>query len=241
MPIYATKNTILLQLPGEDRSRLLQDAEVVTLNQRATVYQAGQYADSILFIESGMVSELIPMRDGRTADTCPMGRDGLAGMPSLLGQPSFHHCIVQIPGNAWRVSVRHVQEISEGCTILHAMIDGVAHARFCQATQFAACNLLHPMDARLARWLITAAFHARTEVLNITQQFVSEMLGANRSTTSTALNALQRKGIIQSERGAIRLVDPVRLRNVACECFEVVEATFGRLRSSAVVPQVRTG
>jgi CRP-like cAMP-binding protein len=186
-----------------------------------------------------MTSELVPMRDGRVVDTCPMGRDGLAGMPALLGQASFHHCVVQISATAWRVPAEHVRKLIAQSPRFKGLVDMLAHARFCQAAQFAACNLLHPIEGRLARWLLTTHFHSHSDVLNISQQFISEMLGANRSTTSTALNALQRDGLIRSERGATRLLDVARLREAACECYEVVEAAFAPLRGSIDVSPLR--
>lgn len=178
-----------------------------------------------------MASELIRISDGRTVDAAPIGRDGLVGIPALFADQPIHHCVMQIPGQAWRASVQSVRTALQESASFRRLLDTVVEARFAQATQCAACNLLHSIEQRLARWLLTARFHARSDTLNITQQFVSEMLGANRSTVNLTLGIFERAGLIEFRRGVVHIVDAGKLGDVACECYAVIEKVFQTWRT----------
>ncbi len=227
-----TSNSILAGLPEPDRKALLANAAREDVEQRYTFYDPEKPARAVWFVESGMASELIRSIDGRSVDTAPIGRDGLVGFPALFGLPVIHHCMMQVAGQVSRVPVAAVRNTLERSPEFRRLIYSLMEARHSQATQFAACNLLHPIEARLARWLLAARFHARTDTLNVTQQFVSEMLGANRSTVTLALGAMERAGLIEYQRAVVHIVDAAKLKNASCECYEVVEKVFAPLRQA---------
>lgn len=221
-------------LPDADRSQLLQAARHVLLPQRYSFYGAGDLPDAIYFIESGMASELIRMSDGRTLDVSPVGRRGFVGVPALLAaDSSFHHCVMQVPGDALRIPLRAVKSLWEGSPDFRRAAGQFFHARFAQATQSAACNLLHKMEQRLARWLLITCNHTGSAQFQISQEYLSEMLGANRSTVTTTLGWMERSGIIGLDRMTIRIKDTKALSAVSCECYRIIATAFDQIGASA--------
>ena len=229
------ENEFLSRLPETDLLQLMQVARRVQLPQRFTFYEPAGRPNAIYFIERGMASELVRMSDGKAIDGSPVGREGFVGVPAILDvDRSFHHCVMQVPGSALRIPIESVRALFDNSAIFRSLTLQFVHARFAQATQCAACNLLHTMNQRLARWLLCTRRHAGSDVLQITQEFISEMVGANRSTITTALGTFQRAGFIRFERGLVKIVDARKLMIASCECYEVIVAAFDRIR--AVTP-----
>lgn len=233
MKVNKTANSILAALPEVDRNRLLDSSDAVEIGQRFTFYDPARSPQYVCFLESGMASELIRVSDGRSVDAAPIGRDGLVGIPALFGQISIHHCVMQVPGQVWRIPVPTARTVLQQSASFRKLLNALVHARFCQATQSAACNLLHSIEKRLARWLLTARFHVRSDTLNITQEFVSEMLGANRSTVNECVGTLERAGLIAYQRGMVHIVDAARLGSFGCECYRLIEKVFRSVREAA--------
>ena len=231
-----TDNEFLRALPDEDRSEVLQAARRVRLPQRFTFYHAGELPGAIYFLEKGMASELIRMASGRTMDASPVGRRGFVGVPAILGaDSSFHHCVMQVGGEGLRVPVSVVKALYETSSAFRRVMGRFMHARFAQATQCAACNLMHRMEQRLARWLLITCTHTGSHHFRISQEYLSEMVGANRSTVTTTLRALERSGSIELDRTAITLKDTEALYRVACECYRVTVAAFEKIRTPVIV------
>lgn len=224
------RNEFLRSLPDIDRATLLDAAKPMVLPQRFSFYHAGDHPDAIYFLETGMASELVRMADGKTMDASPVGRRGFVGVPALLGaESSFHHCVMQVPGEALRVAVPVVKKLFDESSTFRSITARFLHARFAQATQCAACNLLHRMDQRLARWLLITRSHTGSDEFQISQEYLSEMVGANRSTVTMTLRALERPGIIGLDRMAIRIRDLAALCAVACECYQVTTEAFDQI------------
>lgn len=227
-----TDNEFLRALPDEDRSEILQAARRVRLPQRFTFYHAGEIPGAIYFLEKGMASELIRMSNGRTMDASPVGRRGFVGVPAILGaDSSFHHCVMQVGGEGLRVPVSVVKALYEASSAFRKVMGRFMHARFAQATQCAACNLMHRMEQRLARWLLITCTHTGSHHFRISQEYLSEMVGANRSTVTITLRRLERSGSIELDRTAITLRDTEALYKVACECYRVTVAAFEKIRN----------
>ena len=228
------QNEFLRFLPEADRSEILHSARLVSLPQRFTFYHPGDVPDAVYFLESGMASELIRLSDGRTMDASPVGLRGFVGVPALLGaEAAIHHCVMQVPGEGLRVSASLVKNLFETSPIFRSVSGRYLHARFAQATQCAACNLLHRMEQRLARWLLITRSHTSSDEFQISQEYRSEMVGANRSTVSITLGSLERSRLLALDRMIIRLRDVPALSKVACECYQVTVEAFDQIGALA--------
>src|SRR6185312_2028184 len=224
------RNEFLAGLPETDRTALLHAAKQVELPAHFSFYEPGKLPSAIYFLEEGMASELVRMSDGRTLDGSPTGRYGFVGLPALLGATdSFHHCVMQVSGEGLRVPIAVMQEHYAESESFGMLAGRFMHARFLQAIQCAACSLLHNMKQRMARWLLTTRLHTGSEEFQISQEYLSEMIGANRSTVTQCLGTLEREGLVALDRGTIKIADYNALRHDACECYGVIEAAFAQI------------
>ena len=224
------RNEFLRTLGERDRAQLLHAGHSVQLPARFSLYQPGEPPHAIYFLNAGMASELVRMRDGRTMDGSPVGRRGFIGVPAVLdASSSFHHCLMQVPGEGLRVPVSVVRELFDHSAEFRNITGRFVEARFVQSTQNAACNLLHKMEQRLARWLLSTRNHTGSDEFQISQEFLSEMIGANRTTITQTLGTLERAGLIHLDRGVIKLTSYDGLREIGCECYEVIEAAFAQV------------
>lgn len=230
MTVVSTHNVFLAALPERDRSMLLDAARRVELPARYSFYGPGEISHAVYFLNSGMGSELVRLSDGRTIDGSPTGRYGFIGVPAVVGATAiFHHSVMQVPGEGLRVPVAVVQELYTSSEEFRSAAGHFIHARFAQALQCAACNLLHKMKQRMARWLLTTRLHTGSEEFQISQEYLSEMIGANRSTVTQCLGTLEREGLITLDRGTISIAQYEALREVACECYGVIEQAFAQV------------
>lgn len=224
------RNEFLRALAESHRARLLEAGRSVRLPPRFSFYEPGQLPQAVYFLNSGMASELVRMADGRTMDGSPVGRRGFVGVPAVLdADNSFHHCVMQVPGEGLRVPAAVVKEMFDNSADFRSIAARFLDARFVQATQSAACNLLHKMEQRLARWLLSTRSHTGGEEFQISQEYLSEMIGANRTTVTQTLGTLERSGLIRLERGSIRITGYDGLCNIACECYGVIDAAFAQI------------
>lgn len=236
MTSMTVRNEFLHVLADSDRARLVVAGRSVELPSRFSFYEPGQLPRAIWFLNTGMASELVRLADGHTMDGSPVGLRGFVGVPAILhADSSFHHCVMQVPGDALRVPVAVVKDMFDNSAGFRGVVGRFLEARYVQATQNAACNLLHNMEQRLARWLLITRSHTGNDEFHISQEYLSEMIGANRSTVTQTLGALERSGLIQLDRGAVRLVSYLELCKVACECYRVIDAAFAQITAQSPV------
>ena len=230
VPTRSTKNRILTALPEWERDSLFRSAKLVECAERHTFYTPASPPEHGYFLEAGMASELIRMRTGKAADAAPIGVEGFVGMQLLLNpEATFHECVVQLPGRAWRIPADHAWKAFQELPRFRTLMLRYAHARFVQATQCSACNLLHSLHQRLGRWMMLAYQHANTKTLKITQVYLSEMLGANRTTVTLALGEFQRAGMISYSRGLVQITNLEALNDASCECNAVIGAAMDQI------------
>jgi CRP-like cAMP-binding protein len=167
---------------------------------------------------------------GEQVEVGLIGREGFAGLPGLLDQPQMSHSvIIQGSGEGLRIRTSLLrQEFAKG-GMLQKLVHTFAYLQFVQITQSVLCNRMHEVEARLARWLLASADRSETELLHLTQEFLSQMLGVQRSTVTVAAGDLQRKGLIGYSRGRIHILDRPGLTARTCECYGIVNASYDRL------------
>jgi CRP-like cAMP-binding protein len=217
------QNRLLAALTFADHSLLAPHLKDLTFELGYLLLEAGEPVEHIYFPQQGMVSLLTVMSDGQGIETATVGNEGVVGaMSGFSARRGFTRAIVQAPLMASRISRaefhKAVQQ-SEGVRNLMASYNEVLLA---QVQQTAACNALHSSESRLARWLLQTRDRIDSDVLPLTQEFLSQMLGVQRTTVTLVAGQLERMGAIQNRRGRIVIVDRKELENVACECYAIV-------------------
>jgi CRP-like cAMP-binding protein len=184
----------------------------------------------VYFLNSGLISTDALTEKGESVEVGVIGREGFSGLPALLDQPQMSHSVlIQGIGDGLRIRSSIVRDEFLKGGMLQRIVHAFTYLQMVQVTQSVLCNRMHEVDARLARWLLTSADRMESESLNLTQEFLAQMLGVQRSTVTVAAGELQRGGMIGYSRGKINIVDRPALTNVACECYEIVSASYKRI------------
>jgi CRP-like cAMP-binding protein len=182
------------------------------------------------------------MSDGATAEVSFIGREGVVGAFHLLGRAEVPtNCFVQMEGAALRISTAHLKEAFESSEEVRERVLEAVQEQALTIGQISACNRLHESQERLARWLLMAQDRTQTDVLNITQEFLAEMLGARRTTVTMVASALQRSGLIEYRRGQVKILDRTNLEAAACDCYKVIKRVYDSLYRDVAAPSLKDG
>jgi CRP-like cAMP-binding protein len=223
-------NIILLSISDSDYSSLRPDLEYVTLPNHLVLHEAGGTLDFVYFPNRGLISLIVVMKDGKTAEAGIVGKEGFTGTLAAVGLTrSPLQAVVQITGDGFRAEVRALQNSFKSALHLQLMLSRYAAIQGMQVAQTAACNRLHDIGQRLARWLLMTQDRVDSGSLPITHDFLATMLGTDRPTVSLAAGVLQRKGLIEYTRGAVKIVNRNKLEDSACECYGVIQHYNGDL------------
>ena len=231
------RNHLLAALPPEHLAALRPRLETVELSLRHVLHAPGTPVAAVYFPETGYVSMLAYLEDGDAAEVGLIGREGMVGLPVLLGADHDDiEAMVQGPGTALRMDAQAFREELERLPALRTLLLRYALVHHGQVARTAACNGRHHTDQRLARWLLTAHDRARSDEFPMTHEFLAMMLGLRRAGITVAAGALQKAGFIRYERGCIEVTDRPGLESAACECYGVVrraqDALLGRAEGS---------
>jgi CRP-like cAMP-binding protein len=215
-----TKNRLLATLPRQDQEELWPDLHPVSLVLGQTLYEVGQPIEHVYFIERGVASIVTLMADGSTSEVGMIGPEGLVGLAGLLGaEASAQHIVVQIPGTALRMNAAACKAAFDQRPTFRAIVHRFINSFLNLSAQTAACNRLHSVEQRCARWLLMAADRAGAETIPVTHEFLGSMLGARRTGVTAIARKLRRAGLIDYRHGRITIVDRNGLEAVACECY----------------------
>jgi len=223
-------NLILLSISGVDYSSLRPHLEYVSLPNHLVIHEAGGKLDFAYFPNRGLISLVVVMRDGKTVEAGIVGNEGFTGTLAAVGlNRSPLQGVVQITGDGFRVEVGALQNTLASAPHLQLMLSRYAAIRGMQVAQTAACNRLHDIGQRLARWLLMTQDRVDSGSLRITHDFLATMLGTDRPSVSFAAGVLQRKKLIEYNRGAVKIVNRKKLEDSACECYRVIRQYDGEL------------
>jgi len=223
-------NIILLSTSDNDYSSLRPHLEYVNLPNHLVLHEAGGKLEFAYFPNRGLISLVVVMKDGKTAEAGIVGNEGFTGTPAAVGlKRSPLRAVVQIAGDGFRVEVGALQNTLESAPYLQLMLNRYAAVRSMQVAQTAACNRLHDIEQRLARWLLMTQDRVDSGSLPITHDFLATMLGTDRPTVSLAAGALQRKELIEYTRGAVKIVNRKKLEDSSCECYRVIQQYDGEI------------
>ena len=223
-------NKILLSISDSDYSSLRPHLEYVSLPNHLVLHEAGGKVEFAYFPNRGLISLVVVMKDGKTVEAGIVGNEGFTGTPAAVGLSSSPlQAVVQITGDGFRIEVGALQNTLESAPHFRLMLSRYAAIRGMQVAQTAACNRLHDIEQRLARWLLMTQDRVDSGSLPITHDFLATMLGTDRPTVSLAASALQRKDAIEYTRGAVKIVNRKKLEDSACECYGVIQRYDGEL------------
>ena len=226
-------NLLLQALPEAEFEALRSHLEVVKLDKNAILIESNGPIGRIYLPHSGAVSIVVGLSDGQTVQVAMVGRDGIVGASSALGdQTSMTEAVVLLPGSASVIDVAVLRSAAERSSTLRRLLARHEQALHAQAQQSAACNASHSVEARLSRWLLRARDLHDGEKLPLTQESLARAIGVQRNAISTVAHALQQAGIISYSRGQIEIRNREALRATSCECYQVVRDRHEQLISA---------
>lgn len=229
-PYPSIENYILASLPQDEYERLLPHLEPVALRQSQILHGAGEPIKNVYFLRGALASFVSRTPEGQSVDVGMVGYEGVTGLSAALGaDDSMHDVVVQLPGGGTRLRVGELRAELRRCGDLQRLISRYARGLLLQASQVAACNRLHTISERLARWLLMSQDRCLRADLPLTQEYIAMMLGVRRAGVSDAAAILQIEGYIHHRRGYIRILDRAGLENYACDCYRVVKEEFDLL------------
>lgn len=217
-------NKVLLATPDNEYHLMRPDLTYVDLPNHLSLHEPTQSIDFVYFPNRGMVSQVVVTKDGRTVEVGVVGNEGYVGAGLAVGlSRSSVREIVQIAGDGFRMVGNTLERVLRSAPQLQTILSRHSGLQGMQVAQTAACNRLHDIQQRLARWLLMTQDRVNLAILPITHDFIATMMGTDRSTVSLAAAVMQKKGIIEYVRGAVKVVNRRKLQNSACECYAVIQ------------------
>ena len=236
-PLSRAKNRILATLSTEDFALLSPQLSDIDLEKGRLLYDPGDTITSVYFPINGVVSLLTLMESGEAIESATIGREGALGLQAAMGpRESLSRAIVQVPGRALKCPAFLVQEAWRKSPDFRDLVDRHNEAVYAHAIQSVACNALHSVEARFCRWLLACRDRIDSDTVNLTQEFLADMLGVQRTTVTAVAQVLQTKGLISYRRGIVEILDRPGLQAATCECYGSVRRTYERLFGKASEP-----
>src|SRR5258708_22529817 len=200
------------------------------LAQGTVLFEAGEEVDDVYFPQSGMISLVVVMRDGKAIESAAVGREGVVGAMAGLGPYiSRVRAIAQLPMSVGRLTAPQLRKAAEISKPIADLCIRYNEVLLEQARITGACNALHKVEARFCRWLIQTRDRAESDIITLTQEFVSEMLGGRRTSVTEVASKMQSAGVISYSRGIIKIVDFEALKAMSCVCCQTLRDQNGHL------------
>jgi CRP-like cAMP-binding protein len=224
------RNKILNLLPPKELEAVLERCEMVTIASEEIVFRRNEPIPFAYFPDNCVISLVTEMEDGDAVEAMTVGNDGFVGMAAFHGIPSSRlKAIGQISGEARRLVTDDFLELAREFEGLSRLLHRYSQFVFETVSQSAACNRLHVIEQRAARWLLMSEDRVGRNQFDLTQEFLAEMLGVRRPGVTVAMGVLEKAGLIAHGRGNITVVDRVGLEKAACECYRIIRARQGEL------------
>ena len=232
---------ILMRMPEDQYAAFARNLVPVDLPSGMRLSEPNQPIRYIYFPVSGLISVDALTHKGESVEVGVIGREGFSGIAALLGDLQMDHSVImQGAGTGLRIRTTLVREEFLKGGAFADLVHQFIYLQLVQASQSALCNRLHPVDARMARWMLTASDRLESPMLNLTQEFLAQMLGSRRSTVTVAAGHLQRQGLIDYSRGRIQILNRPGLEQVSCECYQIVRTAYERINAnSSLLPALK--
>jgi CRP-like cAMP-binding protein len=227
------RNQLLTLLPRAELEKISPDLEPVTLALRQVLHEPDEKIAYVYFVTSGVISIVNEPDAGEIVECATIGPEGMAGFPLVLGTSSIpSRAIVQIPGEALRMSSADFQRALDRLPRFRALLLRYIMALLNQIAQVTSCNRLHEVQERCARWLLQTHDRVLSDSFPLTHEFLSQMLGVHRPTVTVAAGILQKAGLVEYSRGTITILDRKGLEAASCNCYRLIAAEYERLLTS---------
>ena len=220
------RNKILLAMTDVEFHVIRPQLEYLALPSQLSLHEPHQTHRFAYFPNEGLISLVVAMANGKTVEAGIVGNEGVAGLPAVVGlRRSPLREVMQIGGNGFRITIRDLKHMLDSYSTpdLQRHLQRYTMMLGLQVAQTAACNRLHDIDRRLARWLLMAHDRVDSGTLRITHGFLATMLGTDRPSVSLAAGVFQRMNIIKYRRGAVKIVNRGALESHSCECYAVIQ------------------
>jgi CRP-like cAMP-binding protein len=216
-------NEILLKLPRREFELVFPKLEYVRLRAHHLLHEPGDTLKSAYFCNSGLVSILSVFPDGKSVEVGLIGKEGFVGLPLVVGfRTAATRAVAQIEGISFRIDGEALVSVLRQCPSLERQLHQFSQVMSMQVTQIAACNRLHEVHERLARWLMMSSDRIGSNSVPLTQELLAQMLGTRRSSVTVAAGMLQKAGLIAHSRGSVEIIDRRKLAESACECYGIM-------------------
>jgi CRP-like cAMP-binding protein len=229
-PLTQVHNQLLAALSAEDHGLIASCLVQVDLERGRLLYDPGDRIDTVYFPHDGVISLMTLMENGAAIESATIGCEGALGlMAAVAPRQSLSRAIVQTPTRAARIRADQLHDAWEKSARIRDLVDRHNEALYGHAIQSVACNALHSVEARFCRWLLTCHDRISNDTVALTQEFLADMLGVQRTTVTAVARMLQEKGAIRYRRGVVDIVDRQVLEQLACECYGVIRRNYERL------------
>jgi CRP-like cAMP-binding protein len=207
----------------------------IPIESHDLLHRPGASMRHVYFPLSGVISLMTPLADGSAVETATVGNEGMVGIHAFLGGGTLGNsqAMGQVAGESLRMTADHFRVEIDGNGKLRQIMFAYAQALFAQISQGVACNGVHSIQHRCARWLLEAHDRAGSDQFVLTQEFLADMLAVRRPSVTVAARTLQQAGVITYERGRITVLDRKRLEEASCECYKAIKAEYRRLVNGA--------
>ena len=219
-----SRNRILGLLPAEELEAVLERSEMVTIQSKQIIYRRDEPIRHVYFPENCVASLITELDDGDSVEAMTVGCDGFAGIAVFHGVSSSRlKAIGQITGESRRIEAEAFAELARDCENLNRLLHRYSQFVFESVSQSAACNRLHVIEQRCARWLLMSEDRVGRSHFDLTQEFLAEMLGVRRPGVTVAMGVLEKAGLISHSRGNITVADRAGLEEASCECYKTIK------------------
>jgi CRP-like cAMP-binding protein len=224
------RNHLLNKLSDEECQSLLPQLELMAHSIKEVISRQGKLIDYVYFPCTAAFSNLVYLEDGTAVEVGTIGNEGFTNVELLFSaRLSVETAICQIAGDSMRISISAFRQAIEGTTPLRKLLECAGQAYLAQVSQSVACNRMHSIDNRFARWLLVTHDRVQGDEFLLTQEFIAIMLGVHRPSVSLIASMFQQAGIIDYSRGRMRILNRPKLEEASCECYAIVRAQFERL------------
>ncbi len=226
------RNEILLSLPEGEFRPVSEALEHVNLSRHQSLHKPIDELEFVYFPNSGLISLVVTTEDGKMVEVGVVGKEGVIGTPLVVGlRRSPLREVVQIPSEGFRIKAAALQAILATTPALQTTLSRYAVIQSMQVSQTSACNRLHDLPQRLARWLLTAMDRVDSDALPVTHDYLATMLGTDRPSVTLAAGILQKKKAIEYARGTVKILNRNTLESSACECYKIIQRLYDDLGS----------
>ena len=223
-PLNAVANSLLSKLPPAELAELLEHSKLVDVELRAILSESRQKIEDVYFPLTGMISLVTQLKDGTSLESMTVGREGFAGLSIFHGVPSTPTvAMCQIEGTFLRIPAESFKRLLRTAPELVLLLHRYAQFAHELVAQTAACNSMHRIEQRCARWLLISSDAVGNNELGLTHEFLSQMLAVRRPGVTVAIGALEKLKLIVHRYGKISILDKKKLESVACECYRTVK------------------